>query len=609
MTRYVPCFHSLTLSGNIKGPGTEFHAGFQLWKRLFLRRFGNGRQRANSAFFVSPLFPPSQRQRTWKELFKVSYNWTTGNARTTQLSLRSSVLPNIPSTLLIDGDECLETVHDSSPGLAAQDQLSSLCHREAFPGIEANRGGPDTLLVWHGQFYFVAKRRTSLPNGIPVISVHVSPPRQATRSTDLSCVAQVSSPGLLAMNPSEPLGIAEMQLDELPYSNQTGIRLAVFYTSGQYSIFCLQNLHHSANAPFQYGEEYFGSSIPSKPTVHARFHSPLLVTSAIDCSIRFHLLEERTQIGTDSEDLVITQSQPIMRSHLCYAPMVMRLEPIISTSLPGFPLTKDTRDFRLSLAYSTPYYPAAFTVGVHVFDIHIPSSKRRYATSSSSHIRSPRLEVLARSAIAAPPITAPRSPSAGSHTPAVAQTQAVVTSIEHDGPYVVTSKSDNTIAVYEVKDALRRYPGTRARKMIYGGQFEQPPSPATMASIPLLRIRQVKTLFGHTASVDAVSVLDGRCVSTGRDGVKVWELPGVHNSASIDFATTSSALDLEEEDIWQADVQVREDRSSSSLDSGSPPTSPLHGRCKWLGLDASKIVTVCSDDSGQAESVKVYDFE
>jgi hypothetical protein len=429
------------------------------------------------------------------------------------------------------------------------------------------------LVAWHGHYYFLAERNKAGPSDIPGVIV------QSTEKGTPSFVTRIESEGLATLGYSEGLGIAEMRLDDAAYNEKDGTRLAVFYTSGQYSIFRLQSLHTST---FSYFEEYFHGTPSARPTVLARFHSPLLVTCAGDCSVRFRLLEEvKTEEGSD---LIVTPSQPTMRSYMCFAPMVMRLDATSIVSQAQGKAQPVVRDFRVTLAYSTPYYPAAFTVGAQVFDIHIPSKRSR-------------LNITARSAIAVPPIMPPLTPgSPSSAMPAsdMQRSQGVVTAIEQDGAYIVTSKSDNTISVYELQEITPRLaPSVDETQQLTA-------SPSRLSAAPALRLRHIRTLFGHTSGVDSVNVLDGRCVSTGRDGVKVWELPRQTSDARSDTPATS---ELEAtSDLWPKVTQVREDETEVS--GSSQPK-----KCSWLGLDASRIVTVSAGSASESQCIKVYNFE
>ena len=396
------------------------------------------------------------------------------------------------------------------------------------------------------------------------------------------------------VSPSRRLSITEMRFDDAPIANTNqGVRLAVFYSSGHFSIFRIRGLDFpNAISPLSFTEEYFSSHSTGRTVTMARFHSPLLVTASSDCSVRFRLLDEDKAEGEHSP-LQLTASQPTVRSYMCFAPMVIKLEPVHSST------NKTVRDFRLTMASATPYYPSAFTVGVQVVDIHIPE----VSDSKKGRTRSPRLRVLARSAIAVPPSVAPLPPRGSqlfvdghSLPPSTSpdHQQAIVTSIEQDGPFIVASKSDNTISVYRIVDAS--VPGQHSAA---SGPVLESASPAKLRDFPL-KLRHVHTLFGHTAGVDAVNVSNGRCVSTGRDGVKVWDLaPGAGCEPTSDDDDDEEPASSHSTKAWQINVTVRQTSSSSV---GANEVEQEQDRCSWVGLDSSRIVAVGRD------SIRVHDF-
>lgn len=547
---------------------------------MYNRHFLGGRKRRVAFRASERPIKPLHNGKTWKELFRVAYNWSTGNARTTQLSLRSAVLPRAPHSMAIEGESTTEDeeIAHSSVNSHSREWSESDRPERSFGRTSCS----SARIAWHGDYYFAAARKSGKQS--PCISIFKA-------GSDVA-LDRMSSKGLCETAAHEGLAISDLCLDEKQSCESDDLRLVAFYTSGQYSIFRLRNLRSTSGTPISWEEEYFSSQRSSKAVVSAKLHSPLLVTSTRDCAVRFRLLEQH-KTSTGAEELHVSLSQPTMRSHMCFAPMAMRLEPI------GAIAGKAVQDFRVSLAYSTPYYPASFTVGMQMFDVHIPSGKLAEG-------RTQRVRILARNAVAVPP-SIPSSPARSTSatddedsTPTASDPQAIVTSIQHDGSYVVTSKSDNTISVYKIYDAQPPV-GNQARSNSSETLHDEPSSPARMLARPL-RIRHVRTLFGHTAGVDAVNVADGRCVSTGRDGLKVWELPAVEPDGSGWGVAENSSLDMTDEDaVWQPNVSVIASDRTEQYEGRS--------RCSWIGLDSSKIVTICGAEGGEADSVKVYDFQ
>lgn len=538
---------------------------WQLWKLLYGRHFFGGRKRRKPFKASERPVKPLHNGKTWKELFRIANNWATGNARTTQLSLRAAILPSAPGSTALSSDS--ESYNDYAGTLSSWPaHLALRADSQRSSSKQRSIAGTASRIAWRGQYLFAPRRQGS--TSLPSIAIYHS-------GGDVP-ISHITSTGLQETAKGQNLGISELALDEDPYCEAAGTRLAVFYTNGQYSIFRLRNLHAAASASLAWEEEFFSEYTNSRIVVAARLHSPLLVTSSRDRSIRFRLLEER-QNAEGQAELHVSLSQPTMRTHMSFAPLALQLD-AVGKAVAG----KSMRDFRVSVAYSTPYYPAATTVGVQVFDIHIPNI-------SHSERRRTRLHVFSRSAVAIPPMSTslPTSSHLQEDLESVPDTnQAVVTSIQHDGPYVVTSQSDNTISVYCVH-------GMDAYGRLLDEQEDATcTSPARMHACSL-KIGHVRTLFGHTAGVDAVSLANGRCVSTGKDGLKVWELPSIEQDS-----TTRS---VEDDTVWHPNVSVTE-----SLDE-DPADGTL--RRSWLGSDSSKIVAVCDDEAGEVESVRVYDFE
>ena len=564
----------------------------QLWRILYLRHFidGRRRRRRSSSSRQASLSALTGRKvqeegtRTWKELFRVAHNWSTGNARTTQLSLRSSVLPAAPQSLAVDDSE---QAGDASEDVGAEVHSMQGGSPEAHPATGRHAPTPPRVL-WRGRFYLVARLATT---SVPAVDIFTALPGAQVVST-LAPVASIISPAMQAVSPSRPLSITEMRFDDAPVTdNDSGVRLVVFYSSGQFSIFRVHSLDSTdTTAPPTFAEEYF-SGLTGRTVTMARFHTPLLVTASSDCSVRFRLLEEGKAEGEQST-LHLTASQPTVRSYMCFAPMVIKLEPVPA------PIHKIVRDFRLTMASATRYYPSAFTVGVQVVDVHIPD----VSDSKTGRPRSPRLRVLARSAIAIPPSVAPLPPRSSQSSgeghflpPSISpdHQQAIVTSIEQDGPFIVASKSDNTISVYRIVDSSGSVQGAES-----SGPPLESASPAKLRDLPL-KLRHVRTLFGHTAGVDAVNVSNGRCVSTGRDGVKVWDLAPDAECEPASDEDDEEVANSSSEGAWQSNVAVRQTSSSSA---GMTGAGQEQDRCSWVGLDSSRIVAVGRD------SIRVHDF-
>lgn len=529
------------------------------------------------------------RGHTWKELYRISSNWRSGRAKSATVTLRESVLDSRLPLEITGEDAVPPVVPSSSPSRT------------------------DTIVQFHGSWIFTASRTPSTDGDPPAIQVH-----QTIAGSDssrfLGYITSSSCPS--------SLGITEMRVDEAHY--QKGfVRLAAFYINGQFSIFKV------STSVFSFSEEYAsptsqtssgtGLSASHSNAATARFHFPLLVTCSTDFTLAFHILTQR------DDKIEVSRAQPGMRSQMCWWPLVVSLAKVATPNE-----DKATR-FKATIVYATPFYPSAWTIAVQEFDIVIPSTD------------APTASVRARHATALPPGFA-YSPSSRRHrrftgdlptssglAPGdglAGMPSCLITGLEHSAPYVVVSRSDNTLDVFEIVDDVS--------------------STAAMGGDPPLKVIHRRTLFGHTGSVGAVAVDGGRCVSGGEDGVKVWELDRAREDVELGFriglrkdqavhvwdsagrgsgerlsspARTTSWLSL----ATPPSTGTSRRRSPSSpgasiirtrpSPSPAPSSSPFGPSVRWLGFDGNKIVEVQKEMLQQQgtvvpgkESIRVLSF-
>lgn len=177
------------------------------------------------------------------------------------------------------------------------------------------------------------------------------------------------------------------------------------------------------------------------------------------------------------------------------------------------------------------------------------------ASSASLHPTRSRLSITARHAFATPvhnplPTTPRRTTVFSFSAPAIslyATSPNPVAGIEHHHPFIVTCRRDNQLDVFEIvspslpapppplppsRSAFSSFTPSRIRLSL---------STPRATPVAPLKLEHRRTLFGHTARVSSVALLEGssarstsnsrtsgasvRCVSAGDDGaVKVWEL-------------------------------------------------------------------------------------
>ncbi|GAA5985844.1 hypothetical protein JCM10908_006300 [Rhodotorula pacifica] len=481
----------------------------QLWRKLYLRTYASSAIRRQAALGAAVA-----RSRPWRELYQISTNWRNGSARATTLGteLRRAVLPSVPAdTAVVEPDE----LHSAPP-------------TRSVPAVDPP---DDTLLQFHQQFIFSASRSASSGDDAfyPTVTVH-----QTLSGGGSTVVGSFGSERLRQFYHDKPdfrpsFTLSEMRLDA------SGSLLALFYSTGQYALFRLTFPSEAQDSPFSAREvytslatglapHYHDPSLPPPsslfdPVTTARLHWPLLVTLTESLTLRFLRLSE---VAGDS--IEVDETETPLQSRERWSPVVLSLVSMSSSSSQerDGKADSDAVRFRVSLAYSTPIFPASWTVGMQQFDVSVSSTsplviRAQHATAPPLHTPLPSMP--RRTALFA---------SGDSPFSAPAPSKSPVTSIEHSHPFIVTSRVDNTIDVYEV----------------LSGAADSDTLPSTQ-NLPsrkrhsTLQIVHRRTLFGHTARVGSVALLPTaameesaaspsltvRCISAGDDGaVKVWHL-------------------------------------------------------------------------------------
>ncbi|EGU11530.1 Proteophosphoglycan ppg4 [Rhodotorula toruloides ATCC 204091] len=532
----------------------------QLWRDLYLRTYASAATRRQALYGGG-----IERNRPWRELYKVSTNWRSGTARASTLgkSIRKAVLPEAPpvdlAELSSDGGEPVAGPSVRRPAHLPPIRLSS------------SRQDVDTILQFHQHYILSASR---LPAGNPSTAPPSVTVHQTLPSGGSAVVGSFSSTRLadfFADRPGfrPPLAITDVRLDEA-HGRSDPILCAVFYSTGQWSLFRLAFPGSTTpSRPFEAEEIYASLAIasppshplsaapapsptssPFDPVSLARLHSPLLVTLSDSLTLRFMRLDE-----AEDGKIEVDEAETPLQSREDWAPVVLDVSQESSDpEEDGVWLGKkrEEQQFKVSLAYSMSVFPASWTVGIQEFTIDVPPSRR--AALSTVRVL-PKMRISARHATAAPihsplPSTprrsAPLAPPSPPSTPTPPPTsRSPVTSIEHSHPFIVTSRVDNTLDVYEIvsrptpsltstlTSATHSRPSTsRIRLNLHPSSATDPLSPLS----PPLRIIHRRTLFGHTARVASVALLPEpgageadeagvKCVSAGDDGVvKVWHL-------------------------------------------------------------------------------------
>ncbi|GAA5899700.1 hypothetical protein JCM8208_004538 [Rhodotorula glutinis] len=662
--------HDLVTVSRVSSAWWRLSQDPQLWRSLYLRTYASPsvRRRALAGENVA-------KTRPWRELYKVSTNWRTGSARTSTLGkgIRKAVLPEAPRDLSIRTAEPPPAVPALSSPLAA-----------ASPVEE----DADTLLQFHHNFILSASRTPTVGDDIPSVTVH-----RTLAAGDSAVVGAVTSSRLRAYFAARPdfrppLSITEMRLDEDTSASASregqGPLLAVFFSTGQFALFRLA-LPSPADPsrPFSAHEVYTSlalgappvypftaaataPSTPFDPVVFARLHGPLLVTLSREMTMRFWRVgragvgeggeEEEEEEG--EEEVQLEEAETPLQTRESWSPVVLSLtrDAPPRRRARGHDYEHDVADderFTVSLAYSAPVFPAAWTVGLQEFVVVLPRP-----SSLPVLVRTPKMRITARNATALPAHaalpstprrTAPLLASASSSTSPPTAPRNPVTSIEHSHPFIVTSRADNTLDVYEVVAAPLAAPPPQPPRTSRA-HLRLPAAP------PPLHILHRRTLFGHTARVASVALRPSgagssasasaaggggpgvRCVSAGDDGaVKVWSLVptptptsttgkraregAVREEGVIDVRAAPVALEREGEGeggdeapptAWQrmkrrrgAGVRAQE---SSAPQQQEADGAPQRVRRVWVEEDKIVVAERARDGRGE-ETVRVLRFD
>ncbi|KAG0656288.1 hypothetical protein C6P46_000356 [Rhodotorula mucilaginosa] len=478
----------------------------QLWRNLYLTTYASAATRRQAAFGTVPL----PRSRPWRELYQISTNWRNGTARATALGteLRKAVLPPVPSSTEVV-DNAREAVRGRLP-------------------VEPEDDDDDTLLQFHHQYIFSASRSGS------AVTVHETRPNGSS-----NVVGSFESTRLGVRAGSRPT-LSEMRLDA---SSSFPMMMALFYSTGQYALFRLDlPTSSSRSRPFSAIEVYTSTSFLSDPVTTARMHWPLLVTLTDSLTLRFMRLSGDRQSGPVEVD----ETETPLQSRERWSPVILSLERADGAHDTRGKDDDATTHFSVSLAYSTPVFPASWTVGMQRFELAVSPARLKvvraqHATAPPAH--TPWPSTLTRTRL----FGAYGGPTAEVFAPR--PRKSLVTSIEHSHPFIVTSRTDNTIDVYEVV------------------RLEAPTSS--------LHVVHRRTLFGHTARVSSVALLPTadagspqdntspiRCISAGDDGaVKVWRLLPSEEDARTDG---SGSRKRKRTAAPEADLQVQIRRQDAS---------------------------------------------
>lgn len=409
-----------------------------IWKSLFLRHFATSK--ATQKLSARAQDEGSQ----WKALYRLQTNWKEGQASASYI-LRHNVLPQPPPLNI---------------PIASQVPITSIIQERRQP----------SMVQFIGNHVFTAS--TSPTHTVPRISLH----RLGTTADHQKELGSFAPDSLVAWYSERPhllnrhpISVTELRLDEGQQITSTNrlaqVRLAVFYSSSQY---VLLRIHiEEPNERLKVVEEHAHLDMPlldrPDPILDARFHLPLLVTVSERSVLRIHHIALDPETG----DFDVLLTQAALQSQLCWRPLTLNLR------------RKSKSTFRFDIVYSTPWFPSSFTIALQEFKLLLPA-----ASQDSSGM----LSVETQAATAIPP-------------PEPFRPRPLVTGLDLHDQYIVASREDNTIDLFEI---LRPSSG--------------------------IRVEHRRRLFSHTCAVQSISFDGRRCVSGAKDGsLKVWHLLQQHH--------------------------------------------------------------------------------
>lgn len=444
-------------------------------------------------------------------MLRLGTNWSNGNVLSeTTIPLPPSPSPSLSSTA--DPSNELDDHHTEGASDNSTAPPYSEQHIALFPS-----------------FIF-----TSAPDSPLVHAYRSHPPDSANASPPTSLGIIPPPPGW--SSPHRPDNVtaicADQSVTELEVEDETApatrpalpARLAVFYQSGGFvvlrvrldeaatgrgSLIWSREHVHSARSRPRSVRHCATAYAPllGDPVVLATMHYPVLLA----CSLSFQLSVYKLSAPVSDDQPSEPRHLQTLRSDTSFHPAALTLLPIdidVNTPESDFSANSSTQSFRAALTYSTPLYPASWTIAVQEFGIDLSSPDKTPVGFSRQVWRGECFHV-GRGDELDPPdkLDWPRRIKS---VVGVRGRRAV--GVGTDGRWCVLAGDDNQIQVYSLPTPSPSPPPSI-------------PDRAPSTSSKTAPIVHSQTLLAHSAAVTSISLSVGRCVSGGRDGrVLVWEL-------------------------------------------------------------------------------------
>ena len=528
----------------------------------------------------------------WMALFKVSFNWQRGNF--------------LVSELVESREHPVTSLRKSSVSPEPSEASSSRGSKQTPDDHWQDDSRPRTIVEASANLIFTASRSTGNRDhtqrraSLPTVQVYLSTQRGSSRGphrrkphdpTQRRPIGVLQSNRVLAELEQRSVDLdkvsitdvrvdashlgmdlvhsgslqptrgrkrkAQVETDSLDQASR-GVKVFACYSTGHIAIFCVCAVQSAKGYHLEAEEEAYLRPTPeTRSTAASAFHFPLLVTCSEDFTISVY------RLGSSKDAQSAIELIQRMTSYRCWWPACIRLKP-----LPYYDAQKRQRQaetdsgegeigrrprsgskdhdkiaFRLTIAYSTPAYPASWSVGLQEVVIQLDNSREeqkkppritsRHATAKHISSRTP-IDPRGSGIFLNRPEgigyrTLPWYRPGGSGTKGLSQSDRStlvrnrVTSITYDDPFIVLGAQDNLLEVFELFGATTHLRHDHQEDEEHA--LLRPATATPTSSKESLRLIHRRVLYGHTGSVQSVALEDGRCVSGSADGsVMVWNL-------------------------------------------------------------------------------------
>ncbi|RIA97293.1 hypothetical protein C1645_732506 [Glomus cerebriforme] len=556
----------------------------QLWKNLFLSRF-KAPKRPNLTYHLESLqMIPSQLnsipkpqilpdktcnnmadEEDWKNIYRVSHNWQTGNCRV--INFKPYVNSNKNQK---------QNISFSSPSTDSPEMRDIPSYINYFTRFHSNppvNTNSNPLVQFTGHVILTASfSNINDVNSIP--EVHLW--RAGKQNEHVDTLRSKILHNLITTKKSKfPITITCLKLDSNEGNDTEIHKLVAGYSNGGFTIWEVDSMERSSNdndksvRKWKHREIYTLSMMymaEQNPLIACALHFPVLVTCTEDFELSIYFIDYKqsgnVQFNSDEEQVECRLIHKL-RSFVCWAPVEISVECIIPDSAQYGSMSYDSQDtWKAIVAYSVPLYGGGWTVGVQEIKF---SATRLISTRHCSSLPS-FIPIL----------------SENNSTENIQQFSfAPITTITYNAGQLVTAHCDNTLQVYYVLEQGKK-----------------------------LECRHKCTLYGHTGSVMSVALDEhGKLITGSMDhSIKIWDLGW--NLVKNNGRRKSN----DDNDIKDISCHHNLYRDTEFSTVGITAKRKKYGECivtlseslnnvreyekndfgiKWVGFDEGRIVSVC----------------